>query len=283
MSGSGAPRCARPRASGRAEALDGSSAFASRLSKRETTFENHRGANARNRRGEAAYGQSVLITWPNESVSRTRFDLHESFETASRSTRKASPWVTRPARSIEDGTRDRAGSFSTAATCDLFNNVFRRSNAPTTRTTPRASPEPQIRTKMSAVSFRSAVATGLVAKPAARDVKARAGLKVYARMTKDRVSLKKDSKWRSDIDIYPVRPRRRPSRLSLTRRSLGRRAHAPHAGAALAPAAGPPQRARCARASRPPRKKARNGGRAPLRRQSGCADFFRRTLRRRVR
>lgn len=59
---------------------------------------------------------------------------------------------------------------------------------------------------MSAVSFRSAVATGLVAKPAARDVKARAGLKVYARMTKDRVSLKKDSKWRSDIDIYPVRP-----------------------------------------------------------------------------
>merc|ERR1712205_94245 len=70
-------------------------------------------------------------------------------------------------------------------------------------TTPRASPEPQLRTQMSAVSFRSAVATGLVAKPAARDVKARAGLKVYARMTKDRVSLKKDSKWRSDIDIYP--------------------------------------------------------------------------------
>ena len=75
---------------------------------------------------------------------------------------------------------------------------------------------------MSAVSFRSAVATGLVAKPAARDVKARAGLKVYARMTKDRVSLKKDSKWRSDIDIYPVRPRRRPSRPSAgSRRSAG--------------------------------------------------------------
>ena len=76
---------------------------------------------------------------------------------------------------------------------------------------------------MSAVSFRSAVATGLVAKPAARDVKARAGLKVYARMTKDRVSLKKDSKWRSDIDIYPVRPRRRPSRLPLSRRARRRR------------------------------------------------------------
>lgn len=38
-----------------------------------------------------------------------------------------------------------------------------------------------------------------------RDAKARAGLKVFARMTKDRVGLKKDSKWRSDIDIYPVR------------------------------------------------------------------------------
>ena len=69
---------------------------------------------------------------------------------------------------------------------------------------------------MSAISFRSAVATGLVAKPAARDVKARAGLKVYARMTKDRVKLNnKDSKWRSDINIYPVRlearPRARPN------------------------------------------------------------------------
>ena len=58
---------------------------------------------------------------------------------------------------------------------------------------------------MSALSMRSAVATGIVAKPAARDVRARAGLKVFARMTKDRVNLKKDSKWRSDIDIYPVR------------------------------------------------------------------------------
>ena len=72
---------------------------------------------------------------------------------------------------------------------------------------------------MSAVSFRSAVATGLVAKPAARDVKARAGLKVYARMTKDRVSLKKDSKWRSDIDIYPVR-RAAPPAPSLSVSSL---------------------------------------------------------------
>ena len=46
---------------------------------------------------------------------------------------------------------------------------------------------------MSALSMRSAVATGIVAKPAARDVRARAGLKVFARMTKDRVNLKKDS------------------------------------------------------------------------------------------
>jgi len=52
--------------------------------------------------------------------------------------------------------------------------------------------------------MRSAVAAGVFAKPAARDVKARAGLKVYARMTKDRVKLNnKDSKWRSDINIYP--------------------------------------------------------------------------------
>ena len=83
---------------------------------------------------------------------------------------------------------------------------------------------------MSAVSFRSAVATGLVAKPAARDVKARAGLKVYARMTKDRVSLKKDSKWRSDIDIYPVRPggAARPVSLCLvTRGGTERARHTP--------------------------------------------------------
>jgi len=58
---------------------------------------------------------------------------------------------------------------------------------------------------MSAISFRSAMATGLGAKPIVRDAKARAGLKIFARMTKDRVGLKKDSKWRSDIDIYPVR------------------------------------------------------------------------------
>ena len=61
---------------------------------------------------------------------------------------------------------------------------------------------------MSAISFRSAVATGLVAKPVARDVKARAGLKVFARMTKDRVGLKKDQKLgKSRIEIYPVRTR----------------------------------------------------------------------------
>ena len=53
--------------------------------------------------------------------------------------------------------------------------------------------------------MRSALATGIVVKPAVRSVQAKAGLKVYARMTKDRVSLKKDSKWRSDINIYPVR------------------------------------------------------------------------------
>ena len=57
----------------------------------------------------------------------------------------------------------------------------------------------------SALSMRSALASGIVAKPAVRSVQAKAGLKVYARMTKDRVSLKKDSKWRSDINIYPVR------------------------------------------------------------------------------
>jgi light-harvesting complex I chlorophyll a/b binding protein 1 len=59
---------------------------------------------------------------------------------------------------------------------------------------------------MSAISFRAAMATtSLVVKPNARHVKVRAGLKIYARMTKDRVSSKKDSKWRGDIDIYPVR------------------------------------------------------------------------------
>jgi hypothetical protein len=112
---------------------------------------------------------------------------------------------------------------------------------------------------MSAISFRSAVATGLVAKPVARDVKARAGLKVYARMTKDRVSLKKDSKWRSDIDIYPVRPRRRPSRLPLSRRARRRRARAPRAGAALAPAAAPPP-ARERRETAAQKAPNRNGG-----------------------
>ena len=68
--------------------------------------------------------------------------------------------------------------------------------------------------------MRAALATGLVAsQPAARTVKAQAGLKVYARMTKDRVSLKKDSKWRSDINIYPVRARVDEAR---TARSDGR-------------------------------------------------------------
>jgi light-harvesting complex I chlorophyll a/b binding protein 1 len=53
--------------------------------------------------------------------------------------------------------------------------------------------------------MRSALATPLKASvPSRSSVKANAGLKVFARMTKDRVSLKKDSKWRSDIEIYPV-------------------------------------------------------------------------------
>ena len=52
------------------------------------------------------------------------------------------------------------------------------------------------------------VGTGLVAKPAVRSVQARAGLKVFARMTKDRVGLKKDQKLgKSRIEIYPVRTR----------------------------------------------------------------------------
>ena len=39
-------------------------------------------------------------------------------------------------------------------------------------------------------------------------VQARAGLKVFARMTKDRVGLKKDQKLgKSRIEIYPVRTR----------------------------------------------------------------------------
>ena len=81
--------------------------------------------------------------------------------------------------------------------------------------------------------MRSAVATGIVAKPAARDVRARAGLKVFARMTKDRVNLKKDSKWRSDIDIYPVRAGARIDE----RRARGPRARetlSPHARGARA-------------------------------------------------
>ena len=114
---------------------------------------------------------------------------------------------------------------------------------------------------MSAVSFRSAVATGLVAKPAARDVKARAGLKGYARLTKDRVSLKKDSKWRSDIDITRY-VRAAPPAPSLSVSSL---AGAPSVrgtrrrGARAAAAAHP--RARSARAARPRAKKASHGGR----------------------
>jgi len=59
----------------------------------------------------------------------------------------------------------------------------------------------------SSLTMRSALATPLkVSVPSRSSVKANAGLKVFARMTKDRVSLKKDSKWRSDIEIYPVRP-----------------------------------------------------------------------------
>ena len=124
---------------------------------------------------------------------------------------------------------------------------------------------------MSAVSFRSAVATGLVAKPAARDVKARAGLKVYARMTKDRVSLKKDSKWRSDIDIYPVRPggAARPVSLCLvTRGGTERARHTP-------PRRSRPQPRRTpARALRARRKTARKKSEPRRSRQSGCRIFF---------
>ena len=98
------------------------------------------------------------------------------------------------------------------------------------------------RVNMSALSMRSAVATGIVAKPAARDVRARAGLKVFARMTKDRVNLKKDSKWRSDIDIYPVRAGARIDE---------RRARGPRARDAL------PTRARTFPASFAPRRPAR--------------------------
>ena len=55
--------------------------------------------------------------------------------------------------------------------------------------------------------MRTALATGIVAKPAARrSVQAKAGLKVYARMTKDRVKLNKDSKWRSDCSVAGEAP-----------------------------------------------------------------------------
>ena len=67
------------------------------------------------------------------------------------------------------------------------------------------------------------VGTGLVAKPAVRSVQARAGLKVFARMTKDRVGLKKDQKLgKSRIEIYPVRTRDSVNTLSSpARRPLG--------------------------------------------------------------
>ena len=67
------------------------------------------------------------------------------------------------------------------------------------------------------------VGTGLVAKPAVRSVQARAGLKVFARMTKDRVGPQKDQKLgKSRIEIYPVRTRDRNDTLSSpARRPLG--------------------------------------------------------------
>ena len=67
------------------------------------------------------------------------------------------------------------------------------------------------------------VGTGLVAKPAVRSVQARTGLKVFARMTKDRVGLKKDQKLgKSRIEIYPVRTRDSVNTLSSpVRRPLG--------------------------------------------------------------
>ena len=63
-----------------------------------------------------------------------------------------------------------------------------------------------------ALSFGSALSTGFKAPVAPRSAPvARAGLKVYARMTKDRVGLEKDAKWRQTIDIYPVSSRPSPA------------------------------------------------------------------------
>ena len=54
--------------------------------------------------------------------------------------------------------------------------------------------------------MRSALAAGFAPKMDARSTdNAKAGLKVFARMTKDRVKLDPDSKWRKTITIYPVR------------------------------------------------------------------------------
>jgi hypothetical protein len=82
--------------------------------------------------------------------------------------------------------------------------------------------------------MRSALATPLKASvPARSSVKANAGLKVFARMTKDRVSLKKDSKWRSDIEIYPVRPpSKRASLAAASRVSRAKRAMSASVGRA---------------------------------------------------
>lgn len=85
-----------------------------------------------------------------------------------------------------------------AESCPLFLGTFLLRHRFIFRTRPPP--------KMALTMSNALVGTGLVAKPAVRSVQARAGLKVFARMTKDRVSLKKDTKLgKSRIEIYPVR------------------------------------------------------------------------------
>jgi hypothetical protein len=69
----------------------------------------------------------------------------------------------------------------------------------------------------SVLSMRSALGgSNMLAAPKATRSGARAarGVKVFARMTKDRVKLDKDSKWRETIDIYPVNNPPPPRRCS---------------------------------------------------------------------
>ena len=68
----------------------------------------------------------------------------------------------------------------------------------------------------SVLSMRSALGgSNLLAAPkATRSVARAGGVKVFARMTKDRVKLDKDTKWRNTIDIYPVNTRSAPPLLA---------------------------------------------------------------------